>query len=255
MFSEKLLCSVLRRLEKQARLLRSARKPSKQSLLNNPSSSLRRSGRFNTSSGFRAITKGISTLHDVLFLICSIRLPLLVLAKKSGPQKMHKHKEFQQKPPTQDPPPWDPPKFFMHGASLPFKTQKKPMHKEFQGGGLRLRVPKIVYAFVLCVFYLLLKKTPTIPASGSGLGHPENGGNQLRCMKPALCIAAVCVAAMWCTTLRAKGTLISEPRFSTPCEMRFFPREKGRTAFVEGFSLKSSRSPLLAWGRIASRRG
>ena len=32
-------------------------------------------------------------------------------------------------------------------------------------------------------------------------------------------------------TLRAKGTLISEPRFSTPCEMRFFPREKGETAF------------------------
>ena len=26
--------------------------------------------------------------------------------------------------------------------------------------------------------------------------------------------------------LTAKGTLISEPRFSTPCEMRFFPREK-----------------------------
>ena len=33
---------------------------------------------------------------------------------------------------------------------------------------------------------------------------------------------------------RAKGTLISEPRFSTPCEMRFFPREKGKTAFVKG---------------------
>ena len=33
------------------------------------------------------------------------------------------------------------------------------------------------------------------------------------------------------TTLRAKGTLISEPRFSAPCEMRFFPREKGKTAF------------------------
>ena len=32
-------------------------------------------------------------------------------------------------------------------------------------------------------------------------------------------------------TLRAKGTLISEPRFSTPCEIRFFPREKGKTAF------------------------
>ena len=40
------------------------------------------------------------------------------------------------------------------------------------------------------------------------------------------------------STLRAKGTLISEPRFSTPCEMRFLPREKGKMAFVEGFSLK-----------------
>ena len=32
-------------------------------------------------------------------------------------------------------------------------------------------------------------------------------------------------------SLRAKGTLISEPRFSTPCEMRFFPRETGEMAF------------------------
>ena len=70
---------------------------------------------------------------------------------------MHKHKEFQQKPPMQTPPRQgapDPPKFFMHGASLPFKMQEKPMHKEFQGGGLR--VPKIVYALIVCAFYLLL---------------------------------------------------------------------------------------------------
>ena len=45
-------------------------------------------------------------------------------------------------------------------------------------------------------------------------------------------------------TLKAKGTLISEPRFSTPCEMRFFPREKGRMAFVEGFSLKGGVFPF-----------
>ena len=71
---------------------------------------------------------------------------------------MHKHKEFQQKPPTQTPPrgALDPPKFFMHGASLPFKIQGKPMHKEFQGGGLR--VPQILYALVLCVFYCCLIK-------------------------------------------------------------------------------------------------
>ena len=48
-------------------------------------------------------------------------------------------------------------------------------------------------------------------------------------------------------TQRAKGRLISEPRFPTPCEMRFFPREKGKTAFVEGFSLKFGRFPFLAW--------
>ena len=54
--------------------------------------------------------------------------------------------------------------------------------------------------------------------------------------------------------LRAKGTLISEPRFSTPCELRFFPREKGKMAFVEGFSLKRPFS-LSRVGKIASRGG
>ena len=55
-------------------------------------------------------------------------------------------------------------------------------------------------------------------------------------------------------TLRTKGTLISEPRFSTPCEMRFFPREKVKTAFVEGFSLERPFS-LSRVGKIAFRRG
>ena len=35
---------------------------------------------------------------------------------------------------------------------------------------------------------------------------------------------------------KAKGTPISEPRFSAPCEMRFFPREKGKTAFLKKIS-------------------
>ena len=36
------------------------------------------------------------------------------------------------------------------------------------------------------------------------------------------------------SSLRAKGTLISEPRFSTPCEMRFFPtRERENGLFKE----------------------
>ena len=56
------------------------------------------------------------------------------------------------------------------------------------------------------------------------------------------------------SSLRAKSTLMSEPRFSTPCEMRFFPREKGKTAFVEGLPLKRPFS-LSRVGKITSRRG
>ena len=41
------------------------------------------------------------------------------------------------------------------------------------------------------------------------------------------------------------------PEFSAPCEMRFFPREKGKMAFVEGFSLKRPFS-LSRVGKIAS---
>ena len=40
--------------------------------------------------------------------------------------------------------------------------------------------------------------------------------------------------------LRAKGTLISEPRFSTPCEMRFFPREKGKNRISQGVENRGS---------------
>ena len=55
-------------------------------------------------------------------------------------------------------------------------------------------------------------------------------------------------------SLRAKGTLICEHRFSTPCEMRFFPREKEKTAF----SKKNPRQRPFSLSRvrkIASRRG
>ena len=56
------------------------------------------------------------------------------------------------------------------------------------------------------------------------------------------------------SNLEAKGTLISEPRFSTPCDMRFFPRDKGKVAFFEGFSLKMAFS-LYHFAKIACRRG
>ena len=79
----------------------------------------------------------------------------LLVAPCSGPQKMHKHKDFHQKPPTQTPPsrePLTPLNSLCMGPLCPSKYRKKPIHKEFRG----LRVPKILYALILCVFYLLL---------------------------------------------------------------------------------------------------
>ena len=98
----------------------------------------------------------LSKQYSALFL----RMVHFVSAPKfQAPKKCINIKNFNRNLPRRPPPPGapDPPKFFMHGASLPFKIQKKKktMHKEFQGGGPR--VPKIVYALVLCVFYLLLK--------------------------------------------------------------------------------------------------
>ena len=49
--------------------------------------------------------------------------------------------------------------------------------------------------------------------------------------------------------LRAKGTLISEPRFSTPREMRFFPREKGETALIQRKTLELRPFPLSRVGK------
>ena len=62
------------------------------------------------------------------------------------------------------------------------------------------------------------------------------------------------VAETFKQSLRNKCTLISEPRFSTPCEMRFFPRETGKTAFSEKNPRKRPFS-LSRVGKIASRRG
>ena len=45
-------------------------------------------------------------------------------------------------------------------------------------------------------------------------------------------------------TLRVKGTLISEPRFSIPCEMRFFPREERENGLCQGFFFEKAVFPF-----------
>ena len=84
-----------------------------------------------------------------------------------------------------------------------------------------------------------------------GKGPPSNPHltiflNQRECKKKqiqkSLREKVLKTGEMLIKTLRAKGTLISEPRFSTPCEMRFFPREKGKTAFSKfGIELGSQK--------------
>ena len=61
----------------------------------------------------------------------------------------------------------------------------------------------------------------------------------------------------FCSTLRAKGTLISEPRFSTPCEMRFFPREKGENGQCRGFFFEKTvfRERPKGGGKLMQRGG
>ena len=55
-------------------------------------------------------------------------------------------------------------------------------------------------------------------------------------------------------SLRSQGALISEPRFSAPCDMRFFPRDVGKRPF----SRKNSRQrpfPFIAWEKSRHRAG
>ena len=52
----------------------------------------------------------------------------------------------------------------------------------------------------------------------------------------------------------ARGTLISQPQFSTPCDMQFFPRDTGKMGFFEGLYLKMAFSPYRM-GKIACRKG
>ena len=75
-----------------------------------------------------------------------------------SPRQRHKHKEFRQKPPPPRPlfkgAPDPCKKFFMFRPPFPSKHRKNPNKKNFGGGGLK--GPKILYAEILHVFYLLL---------------------------------------------------------------------------------------------------
>ena len=77
--------------------------------------------------------------------------------KYQAPKKGINIKNFARnappRPPLQGAP--DPCKFFMFGAFFPFKTQEKPKHKEFGGGGGG--ASKILYAEILRVFFRALK--------------------------------------------------------------------------------------------------
>ena len=48
-------------------------------------------------------------------------------------------------------------------------------------------------------------------------------------------------------SLRAKGALISEPRFSTPCEIAIFPTREWGNGLFQRKTLDKGRSPFLAW--------
>ena len=88
----------------------------------------------------------------------------------------------------------------------------------------------------------------------SELSEPSPSRMKVACNLSILFKIITRINLLFSNSLRAKGTLISEPLFSTPCEMRFFVREKGKTAF-------SKKSPqqrpfsLSRVGKIASRRG
>ena len=67
-----------------------------------------------------------------------------------APKKGINIKSFARNPPPRTPPPRGPSKFFMFGASFPFKTQEKPKHKAFRRGGV-LGAPKFfMLKFFVC---------------------------------------------------------------------------------------------------------
>ena len=90
---------------------------------------------------------------------------------------------------------------------------------------------------------------PLLYLRGTGcLGEWLLGGDGLT----VLCGSCLCTESR-SKSMRAKGTLISEPRFSTPCEMRFFPCEKGKTAFSK--KIPRQRPPLARCDFSHARKG
>ena len=57
-------------------------------------------------------------------------------------------------------------------------------------------------------------------------------------VKRATCSREMAEMGLLERTLRAKGTLSSAPQFSIPYETRFLPRDMGKMAFFDCFSLK-----------------
>ena len=55
-------------------------------------------------------------------------------------------------------------------------------------------------------------------------------------------------------TLRTKGTLISEPRFSNPCNMQSFPRDTGKRPFSRTNPRKGY-FPFITWEKSHVARG
>ena len=51
----------------------------------------------------------------------------------------------------------------------------------------------------------------------------------------------------WGNSPEGQGHSLVTPRFSTPCDLRFFPLETGETANFRGFASKWRRFPCVAW--------
>ena len=86
-------------------------------------------------------------------------------------------------------------------------------------GTLRARRQKAVQKYSLGTFW------------PGPLHAPVNGSCNRKCKRGCQGVVARVLSPL--RTLRPKGTLICEPRFSPPFDMRFFPRETGNMAILK----------------------